>query len=75
MLSKAIDCCISLKHNRSTSTEVRRQMEISYLDTYMNGVAKGDIMKLCSHTRCLLSELNAGGETTHDLTTNLKIAL
>jgi len=56
-------------NTRSTTTEVRRQL--AHLDAYMRDVAKGDVTKLCNHTRSLLYELNAAGETTHDLITNL----
>jgi hypothetical protein len=37
----------------------------------MRNVAKGDISKLCEHTRELMYELNAAGETTNDLLANL----
>ncbi len=55
-------------NTRSSTTEVRRQL--AHLDNYMKDVARGDITKLCTHTRSLLYELNAAGETTHDLITN-----
>ncbi len=41
----------------------------------MKEVAKENISKLCSHTRSLLYELNAAGETTQDLILNLIMAL
>jgi hypothetical protein len=41
----------------------------------MKDVARGDVTKLCTHTRSLLYELNAAGETTQDLVTNLIVAL
>ena len=41
----------------------------------MRDVAKGDVTKLCAHTRSLLYELNAAGETTMDLITNLLSAM
>ncbi len=41
----------------------------------MKNVAKGDVTKLCEHTRELLFELNAAGETTNDLLANLIEAL
>jgi hypothetical protein len=41
----------------------------------MKEVAKGDVTKLCAHTRSLLYELNAAGEKTMDLLTNLLTAL
>jgi hypothetical protein len=41
----------------------------------MRNVAKGDISKLCEHVRQLTYELNAAGETTNDLLSNLIEAL
>jgi hypothetical protein len=41
----------------------------------MKNIAKGDVMKLCEHTRELMYELNATGETTNDLLANLIEAL
>ncbi len=41
----------------------------------MKDVAKGDVGKLCAHTRSLLYELNAAGKTTMDLITNLITAM
>jgi len=41
----------------------------------MKNVAKGDVTKLFEHTRELLFELNAAGETTNDLLANLIEAL
>jgi hypothetical protein len=41
----------------------------------MRNVAKGDVSKLCEHTRQLMYELNATGETTNDLLANLLEAL
>ncbi len=41
----------------------------------MRNVAKGDVSKLCEHTRELMYELNAAGETTNDLLANLIEAL
>jgi hypothetical protein len=41
----------------------------------MKNVAKGDVMKLCEHTRELMYELNAAGETTNDLLADLIEAL
>jgi len=32
----------------------------------MKNIAKGDVTKLCQHTRELMFELNAAGETTND---------
>ena len=41
----------------------------------MRNVAKRDISKLCEHTRELIYELKAAGETTNDLLANLIEAL
>jgi hypothetical protein len=41
----------------------------------MRNIAKGDVSKLCEHTRELIYELNATGETTNDLLANLIEAL
>jgi hypothetical protein len=41
----------------------------------MRNVDKGDVSKLCEHTRELMYELNAAGETTNDLLENLIEAL
>jgi hypothetical protein len=60
-------------NTRSSTTEVRRQL--AHLDNYMKDVAKGDVTILCTHTRSLLYELNAAGETTQDLITNLIVAM
>jgi hypothetical protein len=52
---------------------IRKQLVT--LKYYMKNVAKGDVTKLCEHTRKLLFELNAAGETTNDLLANLIEAL
>jgi hypothetical protein len=41
----------------------------------MKNIAKGDVTKLCQHTRELLFQLNAAGETTNDLLADLIEAL
>jgi hypothetical protein len=41
----------------------------------MRNVAKGDISKLCEHTKELIYELNVVGETTNDVLSNLIEAL
>jgi hypothetical protein len=41
----------------------------------MKNIAKGDVMKICEHTRESMYELNAAGETTNDLLANLIDAL
>lgn len=48
---------------------------MAQLNYYMRNVTKGDISKLCEHTRELKYELNAAGETTNDLLANLTEAL
>jgi len=53
--------------------QIRKQL--ASLNIYMKNVAKGDIKKLCQHTRELLYELDAAGEVTNDLLANLIEAL
>jgi hypothetical protein len=60
-------------NTRSLTTKVRKQL--AHLDIYMKDVARGDVTKLCTHTRSQLYELNAAGETTKDLVTNLISAM
>ena len=58
---------------RSSTKQIRKQL--AQLNYYMRNVAKGDVTKLCEHTRELMYELNAAGETTNDLLANLIEAL
>jgi hypothetical protein len=60
-------------NTRSSAKLIRKQL--ATLNYYMKNVAKGDVMKLCEHTRELMFELNAAGETTNDLSANLIEAL
>jgi len=60
-------------NTRSSAKLIRKQL--ATLNYYMKNVAKGDVMKLCKHTRVLMFELNAAGETTNDLSANLIEAL
>jgi hypothetical protein len=60
-------------NTRSSTKQIRKQM--AQLNYYMRNVAKGDVSKLCEHTRELSYELNAAGETTNDLLANLIEAL
>jgi hypothetical protein len=60
-------------NTRSSTKLIRKQL--ATLNYYMKNVAKGDVMKLCKHTRELMYELNAAGETTNDLLANLIEAL
>jgi hypothetical protein len=60
-------------NTRSSTKQIRKQL--AHLNHYMRNVAKGDISKLCEHTRELIYELNAAGETTNDLLANLIEAL
>jgi hypothetical protein len=60
-------------NTRSSAKLIRKQL--ATLNYYMKNVAKGDVTKLCEHTRELLFELNAAGETTNDLLANLIEAL
>jgi hypothetical protein len=47
-------------NTRSSTKQIRKQL--AQLNYYMRNVAKGDISKLCEHTRELMYELNAAGE-------------
>jgi hypothetical protein len=58
---------------RSSAKQIRKQL--ATLNHYMRNVAKGDVSKLCEHTRELMFELNAADETTNDLLANLIEAL
>jgi hypothetical protein len=58
---------------RFTTIEIRKQL--ASLPTYMQVIAKGDVTKLCEHTRKLNAELEASGERTLDLVANLLAAL
>ena len=60
-------------NTRSSTKQIRKQL--ARLNYYMRNVAKGEITKLCGHTRELIYELNAAGETTNDLLSNLIEAL
>jgi hypothetical protein len=60
-------------NTRSSTKQIRKQL--AQLHYYMKNVAKGDVVKLCEHTRELTYELNAAGETTNDLLANLIEAL
>jgi hypothetical protein len=60
-------------NTRSSTKQIRKQL--AQLHYYMRNVAKGDVSKLCEHTRELTYELNAAGETTNDLLANLIEAL
>ena len=60
-------------NTRSSTKQIRKQL--ATLNYYMRNVAKGDVTKLCEHTRELMFELNAAGETTNDLLANLIEAL
>jgi hypothetical protein len=50
---------------RFTIIEIRKQL--ATLPTYMQVIAKGDVTKLCEHTRKLNAELETSGERTLDL--------
>jgi hypothetical protein len=60
-------------NTRSSTKQIRRKL--AQLSSYMRNVAKGDVSKLCQHTRELTYELNAAGETTNDLLSNVMDAL
>jgi hypothetical protein len=58
---------------RFTTIEIRQQL--ANLPIYMQTVAKGDVTRLCEHTRKLNAELEASGEKTLDLVANVLAAL
>jgi hypothetical protein len=60
-------------NTRSSTKQIRKQL--AALNHYMRNVAKGDVSKICEHTRKLMFELNAADETTNDLLANLIEAL
>jgi hypothetical protein len=60
--------------NTRSSTKQIRKLLVT-LNHYMRNVAKGDVSKLCEHTRELMFELNAADKTTNDLLANLIEAL
>jgi hypothetical protein len=60
-------------NTRSMTKQIRKQL--ASLNLYMKNVAKGDVKKLCHHTRELLYKLDAAGEVTNDLLANLIEAL
>jgi hypothetical protein len=60
-------------NTRSSTKQIRKQL--ATLNHYMRMVAKGDVSKLCEHTRELMFELNAAEEATNDLLANLSEAL
>jgi hypothetical protein len=62
-------------HSNTISSTKQIRKQLTTLNYYMKNIAKGDVMKLCEHTRELMYELNAAGETTNDLLANLIEAL
>jgi hypothetical protein len=60
-------------NTRSSTKQIRKQL--ATLNHYMRNIAKGNVSKLCEHTRELIFKLNAAGETTNDLLANLIEAL
>lgn len=64
---------IDADHSNTRSSSIGVRNQIAHLDTCMKDVAEGDVSKLCAHTRNLLYELNAAGESTMGLITNLII--
>jgi hypothetical protein len=60
-------------NTRSSTAQIRKRL--AQLPSYMKQVAKGDVQQLCIHTRNLMDQLQAAGETTMDLLTNLMEAL
>jgi len=60
-------------NTRTTTTEIRKQL--ANLPYYMQTIARGDVTKLCQHARTLHAELEAAGEKTLDLVSNLLAGL
>jgi len=60
-------------NTRSSTAQIRKRL--AQLPQYMKLVAKGDVQQLCIHTRNMMDQLQAAGETTMDLLTNLMEAL
>jgi len=60
-------------NTRSSTKQIRKQL--ATVNHYMRNVAKGDVSKLCEHSRELMFELNAADETTNSLLANLIKAL
>jgi hypothetical protein len=58
---------------RFNTIEIRKQL--ANLPTYMQTVARGDVTRLCEHTRKLNAELEASGEKTLDQVANVLAAL
>ena len=58
---------------RTTTMEIRGKL--AQLTWYMDNIAKGDVRALCHYTRSQMAELEAAGETSSDLITNLFNAL
>jgi len=62
-------------HSNTRSSTKQTRKKLAQLNLYMRNIAKGYISKLCKRTRELIYELNAAGETTTDLLSNLIEAL
>jgi len=60
-------------NTRSSTAQIRKRL--AQFPQYMRLVAKGDVQQLCIHTRNKMDQLQAAGETTMDLLTNLMEAL
>jgi hypothetical protein len=60
-------------NTRSSTAQLRKRL--FQLTSYMKNVVKGDVQQICIHTRSLLDQLHAAGETTMELLTNLMEAL
>jgi hypothetical protein len=60
-------------NTRSSTKQFRKKL--AQLNYFMRHVAKGDVIKLCEHTRESMYELNAAGKNTNDLLANLIEAL
>jgi len=65
---KVIIDCYHVNTRSSTSKIWKR---LAQLPQYMKLAAKGDVQQLCIYTRNMMDQLQAAGETTMDLVTNL----
>jgi len=59
----------------TSTTTINLRRQLSNLLHYMKHIAKGNVSKLCQHTRSINAELEAAGEKTYDLVSNFLAAL
>jgi hypothetical protein len=66
---------IDSTYTYSLSKTALARQALSSLDKYMEGLSNSSVTELCKHAKEKLQELQAAGETTHDLIVNLFKAL